>query len=116
MKKLTLYAVRNSEGKWFRSKGYGGYGDSWVTDVNKAKLYTKLSQAKARVTWWHNAYPEYGVSQIVVFEAEQTKIIIDEKRQMQILRDRERAVKSAAIRNAKERFKKAKEDLERLQM
>lgn len=27
---LCLYAVRNHEGKWFRSKGRDGYGSTWV--------------------------------------------------------------------------------------
>jgi hypothetical protein len=44
---LTLYAVRNREGKWFRAKGYGGYGDTWTPDIGKAKLYSKIARARA---------------------------------------------------------------------
>ena len=35
---LSFYAVMSKDGKWFRSKGYNGGGDSWVDNVNKAKL------------------------------------------------------------------------------
>ena len=38
---IKLYAVRNKKGFWFRAKGYGGHGNSWVESLNDAKLYTK---------------------------------------------------------------------------
>ena len=42
---MKLYAVRSKDGKYFRAKGYGGYGESWVDDIKNARLYKKLSQA-----------------------------------------------------------------------
>jgi len=27
---LDVFVVQNQEGKFFRAKGYGGWGDSWV--------------------------------------------------------------------------------------
>jgi hypothetical protein len=118
---FKLYAVQSQDGKWFRSKGYGGHGSSWVSDINKAKLYSKLQQAKGRVTWWYNNYPEFGVPQIVVFEAKQTEIIIDEERQKKIQHERKLAAKKHAvqkhkrmIKDATERLKKAQKDLEGL--
>lgn len=118
---LTLYAVRNREGKWFRSKGYGGYGPSWVDDVNKAKLYSKLGQARARVTFWYNTYPEYGIPDIVVFKAEIAKVINEKNRQEEKLEKKQTSKKRAEVRrrkwafeDAQRRLAEAQADLENL--
>ena len=66
---LTLYAVRSQDGKYLRSKGYEGSGECWVTDINKAKLYSKIGPAHSQVTWWANAYPKFGIPVIVPFIA-----------------------------------------------
>ena len=62
---LELYAVRNKEGKWFRAKGYGGYGETWVDDINQAKFYAKIGQARSRVTFFANEYPTFGIPDLV---------------------------------------------------
>lgn len=62
---LTLYVIRSQDGKYLRSKGYQGSGECWVTDINKAKMYAKIGPAHAQVTWWANAYPKFGVPDIV---------------------------------------------------
>lgn len=62
---LTMYAVRNQEGKFFRAKGYGGYGDTWVDDLKKAKIYPRIGQARSRVTFFANTYPQYGIPDLV---------------------------------------------------
>lgn len=62
---LTMYAVRNQEGKFFRAKGYGGYGDTWVDDIEKAKIYPRIGQARSRVTFFANTYPQYGIPDLV---------------------------------------------------
>jgi len=79
---LTVYAVRNREGEWFRSVGYGGGGKSWVAKVQDAKLYTKLAQARSRVTYWANAYPEREPPVIVAFTMSLTdaKVLSEEDR------------------------------------
>lgn len=62
---LNFYAVRSQDGKWFRSKGYGGFGNSWVDDITKAKIYSKPGPAKTQITYWAKNYPEYGVPDLV---------------------------------------------------
>ena len=62
---LNFYAVRSQDGKWFRSKGYGGVGESWVEDITKAKIYSKPGPAKSQVTFWAKNYPEFGVPYLV---------------------------------------------------
>ena len=62
---LNFYAVRSKDGKQFRSKGYGGSGESWVDDVTKAKIYSKVGPAKTQITFWAKKYPEYGIPDLV---------------------------------------------------
>ena len=62
---LNFYAVRSKDGKWLRSKGYGGGGESWVTDITKAKIYGKIGPARAQVTFWAKNYPDFGIPDIV---------------------------------------------------
>lgn len=61
----TFYIVRNKEGKFLRSKGYGGSGECWVDDLEKAKVWSRPGPAKAQVTWWLTHYPSYGLPEIV---------------------------------------------------
>ena len=99
---MKLYAVRNQEGKYFRAKGYGGYGNSWVKELEKAKLYSKLAQARSRVTWWYNAYPDYGICDIVVLEAKiHTVFGCEDKRIAEEKRKKSRAEKNRQIKKAR---------------
>ena len=65
METLTFYVVRNKEGKFLRSKGYSGYGECWVSDLKRAKVWTKLGSANAQVTWWASSYPEYEIPDVI---------------------------------------------------
>lgn len=62
---ISFYAVRNEQGKYFRSTGYCGYGDTWVDSLNKAKIYSRIGPARGQVTYFANAYPEYEIPEIV---------------------------------------------------
>lgn len=62
---LNFYAVRSKDGKWFRSKGLYGSGESWVDDLTHAKIYSKPGPAKSQITFWAKNYPEYGVPDLV---------------------------------------------------
>jgi len=74
---IKIYLVRSQDGKWFRAKGMSGYGDSWVNDPVKARIYTKIGPARACVTWWTNQYPDYGIPDIVEITSD-TGVILDE--------------------------------------
>jgi len=69
MESLEFYVVRNKEGKYLRAKGYSGYGDSWVADLNRAKVYTKKGGASGQITWWATHYPDYGIPDLVPLTA-----------------------------------------------
>jgi len=74
---LAFYLVRSQDGKWFRAKGMNGYGDSWVDDPRKARVYAKIGPARACVTWWTNNYPDYGIPDIVEVTTNEG-VILDE--------------------------------------
>jgi hypothetical protein len=77
---ITLYAVRNQAGEWFRSKGRDGYGKSWTPYPDKAKLYTKIGQARGRVTFFATRWPEHGVPDIVEFAATAVRVVNETER------------------------------------
>jgi hypothetical protein len=95
---LTLYAVRSQDGKWFRRKGYGGYGASWVDDVEKARIYTKIGHAQTQVSWWSEHYPEYGVPDIVALHVTQQEVLDEKDRVEKAQLKRQQAKQASALR------------------
>ena len=49
---IKLYIIQNKENKYFRAKGFSGHGDSWIDNIQSAKVYTKIGSAKRQVTYW----------------------------------------------------------------
>jgi hypothetical protein len=107
---ITLYAVRNREGRWFRSKGYGGYGDTWVADVEKAKLYTRIGQARGRVSFFASKWPEHGVPEIVVFTATPTGVLNETGRIEKVTRQKARQEAKRAVRVKQAEIERATRD------
>ncbi len=64
---MNLYVVRNRDGQFFRAKGFGGSGDSWVDDLGKARFYAKIAPAKSQVTFFAKHHPKYGTPAILEF-------------------------------------------------
>jgi len=64
---MKLYIIRNKEGKFFRSIGYGGSGTNWVEKIEDSKVYFKFGQAKGRVTFFYKRWPEFGCPEILEF-------------------------------------------------
>lgn len=62
---LELFAVRNRDGQWFRAKGYGGDGATWVNKIERARIYAKVGPAKACVTFFAKRWPECGTPDVV---------------------------------------------------
>lgn len=62
---LILYVVRNEKGQFFRAKGYGGGGATWVDDINKAKIYSHTGGARGTITWFANNYPKYPTLELI---------------------------------------------------
>lgn len=119
MEILTIYIVKNKKGKYYRSKGMSGYGESWVEDINKAKIYPKIGSAKRQVTYWSKNFPEYGIPTILELKTELSQEINQEDRVDKAIKDENRRKNIAKVnklsqkfREAKERFDKAVEDLD----
>ena len=113
MSELRLYAVRNQEGQWFRAKGYGGYGKTWVDDIMRAKLYTHIGQARSRVTYFATEWPEYGIPNIVEFTVTESRVLDEQDR---VGKAQERKQITEAKREGqdrKRRLESAKRDYER---
>lgn len=75
---MNLYVVRSkSTGEFFRSVGRNSSGSSWVKDLKDAKFYTKIGQAKGRVTYFYKSDPSYGCPDILEFDLDpaQAKIL-----------------------------------------
>lgn len=97
---MKLYVVQNSEGKFFRPRGYGGYGDQWQVSLEKAKFYPKIGTAKSQCTFWYNFNPKFGCPKVLEFEFdvasaklidvfEQVQVSVNKKAAKQAKRDAE---------------------------
>lgn len=109
---MTLYAVRNKEGKWFRAKGFGGSGASWVDSLTKAKIYPKIGQARSRVSFFANNYPEYGIPEIVELYVTTSKVLDETKRVKKVQAQRIKKEEDYKKRMAEWKLEQAKWDLE----
>ncbi len=98
---MKLYVIQNSAGKFFKPVGYGGYGDQWQDEIEKAKFYTKLGPAKAQCTFWYNANPKLGCPCVLEFTIDPANAV-----KLSML---ENAVKSAE-KKAKEQAKRDAEN------
>lgn len=77
---LDFYVVRNKEGKFFRAKGYGGHGDSWVEEIGRARVYANIRGPRGVVSFFALNYPDYGVPEIVRLHATEAEVIDETER------------------------------------
>ena len=109
---LQLFVVRNSEGKFFRAKGYHGSGDTWVDGIAKARIYAKLSGARSIVSFFANNYPDFDPPVIVKMSVSETEVLDETER---IKKQQEKKRKQQEMREITQReweFKRAKKELE----
>lgn len=117
---LVLYVVRNSDGQFFRAKGYNGYGQSWVDDINKAKFYGKTSGARGTITYFVNNFPKFPAPDLIMLTLGKA-IVIDEKDRIEKAKarkatEKERRELSQAkwnLDNALRKKEQAEEDLKK---
>ncbi len=111
---MLLYAVINNEGKYFRNKGYGGYRDSWADNIDQARIYPKIAQAHAQITFWAKNYPEYGIPSLVEIEATVIRIIKQNDRVNGMLNKEAVRNKNRLVKEARSDYEKAKIKYDRL--
>lgn len=112
---LEFFAVRNSSGQYFRNVGYGGYGKSWVEELGKAKIYTKIGQARSRVTWFSRNHPQYPMPVIIKIVANKAFVLDETERVKKAILAKQRAEIRKEEEYAKRKIKYAEEDLKRAQ-
>lgn len=112
---LEFYLVRNKEGKWLRSKGYGGVGECWVDDVKRAKVYGRIGPARAQVSYWANQYPKYGVPDIVKLTISGFTILNEAERIKKQAEKKKEAAKKRELADKKWRLEQAQKELEEAQ-
>ena len=114
---MEFFAVRNRDGHYYRAKGYGGGGATWVTDLKKARIYARPGPARTQITYFATNHPDYGVPKLVrlmvtaVEEVDETarvnksiaaavrrELNAEKKRQKYIIESAEKAAKEAQAR------------------
>lgn len=118
---LSLYAIRNKKGEWLRTRGYCHYGEKWVSDIQKAKLYPKISVARSQVTWWATNYPDYGQPELVELLVTDFKVLPEEGRVKKAIEKKERKKAAYTVRRlerekelAIKKLQEAQKEMERL--
>lgn len=100
---LKLYAVMNHEGKWLRAKGFGGYGETWIKDIQKAKFYGRIGPARGRVTFFAKRWTNHPVPEIVEITSTDFKVLDEKNRVANVDRkEKMRAAKAELARKKKE--------------
>lgn len=112
-KTLTFYVVRSKDGKYLRSKGYSGSGESWVDSLLKAKVWTKIGSANAQVTWWTSNYPKYGIPDVIPLTATLGEPLNQDERVRKALKKKNLAKAERDLYPLQEKFDKAKREHER---
>ena len=112
---LQFYGVRNKEGKWFRAKGYGGYGETWVKELKKARIYNRIGPARAQVSYFSNEYPEYGIPDIILFKCTELVVLDETERVLKQKKSKEFAEKKREMINRKRDLEEAQRQFEQSQ-
>lgn len=108
---LEMFTVINNKGQYFRAKGYGGGGETWVDDIKKAKIYGKVGPARSLVTWFANHHPKYPTPKIGVLLATQCIIVDESVRVNNAKVSKEKKELQAAISLAKRELQSAENKL-----
>lgn len=118
---IALYAVRNSEGKWFRRKGMNGYGETWTLKFSQARIYNKIGPARAVVSWFANHYPKYDPPKLVklvvgqVVEIDETERIEKQQEKKKKEEANRRAAQAAwQLQDAQRRMAEAQAEVDKL--
>lgn len=111
---MKVYIVKNQSNQYFRAKGRSGYGSSWVPELERAKIYTKIGQAKSRVTYFYKDNPKLGCPVLLEFElANPIEINMENETNKKILRA-ERLKLQQSIKYSKEKKDSILKEIDRL--
>jgi len=118
---FELYVVMNDKGEYFHRKGYGGYGKTWCPEAHKARVYTKIGQARAQITFFAKTYPKFPVPKLVRIIVERLDVIDETERTEKAKHALEKAEARRKLRedqrlldDARERLTKTQKEIDRL--
>jgi hypothetical protein len=112
---LEFYVVVNSTGQYFRAKGYGGAGQSFVDDAKKCKVYGKIGPARSVVTYFANAHPQYPTLQIIKLNIAGYEVLDEASRVQKAKEAKIRAKAAQEAAAAKRRVQEAEKALKAAQ-
>lgn len=106
---IKLYVVRTQDGKYVRSGGaYGGPSRKIIVDkIEQAKIYTKIGQAKTRITTLFQRWPDFGCCSLVELNITNVKVISMEE-------DTKKRVEQIKKSNLRKEIKYKQNQLDRL--
>lgn len=106
---VRFYAVRNKDGLWFKKSERSYYNDNWVKEFEKARIYTRIVDARRVVT---TVRGDDDIPDIIVFKVTEVRTIDDSERQ-DIRQDKEeKREKRRCIKKAKMKLGKAEKEYE----
>jgi len=112
---LELYAIRNSEGKWFAGRASGKYKLCWNDELSKSKIYPKKGTARTQITWMANNFKNEEIAKLVTLEVTNFKSIIETERVKKSQNNKQKNEIEHKKRHAIWRREAAEEEIKRAQ-
>lgn len=117
----VLYAVQNEKGQWFRRKGYGGYGDTWIDNFASARIYQRIGAARGVISFFANHYAGFPTPKLVelrvtaIVEIDETDRVNKQKQKKQLAAaKREERNRKRELEHATQQLADAQARVERL--
>lgn len=106
---ILFYAVRNKDGLWFKKSKRSCYKDNWVKEFEKARIYTRIVDARRVVT---TVRGDDDIPGIVVFKVTEVRTIDDSERQDMRQDKEEKREKRRRVKKAKMKLGEAEKEYE----
>lgn len=110
MEQIEIYIVRNFANQYF-TKAKSRF--QWTTDINEARIYTKLASARTQVTQWAKRKPGAPIPVIIRMTATVTEVMNEIERVKEAQEKIATEKEAEKIREAKWRLESAQRDLQR---
>jgi hypothetical protein len=107
---LKMYAVRNSDGLYFRARGYSGYGKMWVEDLKFAKIYGKPGPARSRITYFSRHYKDYPPAELIELRITEIVVVDETSRLNKVNNAHKRRESEQKLQEAREELRSAREN------
>ncbi len=104
-----LYAVRNKKGLWFKN-GRRYEDDNWVEDFQKARIYSRIGDARRTITCFMD---DDDIANVVVFKVTEVRSIDDTERQEVRIDREEKKEKRKQLKKAKIKMEEAQREYQK---